>query len=120
MSEAPITEPITEILTDTEEKGIVIVHCRVPGPAGVRIWQSTFLFDKASNHRSKLLHVENIYVFPRWYFFEGPSHTFTLYFEALPKDCTAFDLAEIIPQPGGFVVHGISRNVTDVYKVDLG
>lgn len=119
MSESTAKETLTQQLTDTDEQGIVIIHCTVPGPAGVRVWQSTFLFDKISNHRSKLLHAENITMFPNWYFFDGPSHTFTLYFEALPKDCVVFDMAEIIPQPGGFLVAGIKRNATDVYRVDI-
>jgi hypothetical protein len=119
MSEMPVSRPATEIAIEADEQGIVILHCTVPGPSGVRIWRSTFLFDHASGHRSKLLHAENICMYPEWYYFDGNHHTFTLYFEALPKDCSLFDMVEVIPQPGGFVVNRIPRNPEDVYRVSV-
>src|SRR5688572_9756955 len=92
-------EKVVEMpLESVEEQGIVIVHCRYNGDGAIRIWQSTFLLDRTSNHRSKLLHVENITIYPVWTLIEGNSGlSFTLYFEALPKSCQLFDLHEIIP-----------------------
>ena len=122
LSNTPVSEPLEKTvdlpLTSSEEKGIVIVHCRYHGDGAIRIWQSTFLLDRGSNHRSKLLHVENISIYPVWTLIEGHSGiSFTLYFEALPKECKLFDLHEIIPQPGGFFVEGIPRNNQDVYRI---
>ena len=45
------------------------------------------------------------------------SDTYTLLFEALPFDCSSFDLIEDIPQPGGLVVRDIARNGKDVYRL---
>jgi len=123
-SDMPSAEPLEKVvelpLESVEEQGTVIVHCRYNGDGAIRIWQSTFLLDRGSNHRSKLLHAENITIYPVWTLIEGFSGiSFTLYFEALPKGCTLFDLHEIIPQPGGFFVEGISRNNEDVYRVRI-
>ena len=103
-----------------EEQGIVIVHCRYSGGGLIRVWRSTFLVDHDSNHRSKLLHAENISLYPVWTQIDGNSGlNFTLYFEALPKSCTKFDLHEIITQSGGFFVEGIVRNEIDIYRVEI-
>ncbi len=128
--ETTITKPeiTTEILeslqpqVETEKQ--VIVHCCFPGSpfSGmlIRIWASTFLIDKNSNHKSSLIHHENISLFPYWT--EVPSHKdfwFTLVFSGLPNECTSFDLKEEIPEEGGFFVPNIKRNGTDVYRVKI-
>ena len=102
----------------------VIVHCTLHAPAsmtmGVRIWQSTFLFDKESSHKSKLLHQENIPLAPSWKdIAPGAKFTFTLFFSPLPKSCTEFHLREVIPVSGGFEVQNIKRNHMDVYRVRI-
>jgi hypothetical protein len=101
----------------------VIVHCLVkssPIDTYVRIWKSTFLRDKDSSHKSKLLTAHNITFYPIWMPVKSGRNTkFTLVFSALPKECTSFDLFEDIPQGGGFYSGLISRNKTDVYSVDL-
>ncbi len=116
-----VVEKVVEVpLHEVEEKGIVIIHCHYSGGGAVRIWRSTFLFDTSSNIRSKLIHVENVSMAPQWTLVnEGKKHIFTLYFEGLPKGCALFDLHEIIPQPGGFFIPGISRNNEDVYRVEI-
>ncbi|HMT28314.1 MAG TPA: hypothetical protein PKD91_03435 [Bacteroidia bacterium] len=107
-------------LPDTEEQGVIIVHCHFSGEGAIRIWRSTFLIDKNNSHRSKLLHVENISLAPHWTFIDNTNgYTFTLYFEGLPKTCKIFDLHEIIPQPGGFFIPSIPRNEEDVYRVEI-
>jgi len=95
------------------------VHCRYDGEGAVRIWRSTFLTDRNSNHRSRLLHAENITMYPHWTPVYSGGHTFTLYFEALPGTCTVFDLKEVIPQDGGFYISSINRNEMDVYRVEI-
>jgi hypothetical protein len=101
----------------------VIVHCLVKSSSidtYVRIWKSTYLRDKDSSHKSKLLTAHNITFYPIWMPVKsGRNAKFTLVFSALPKECTSFDLFEDIPQGGGFYSGLISRNKTDVYSVDL-
>lgn len=86
----------------------------------IRIWKSTYLFDKDSGHKSELLFSENITLFPYWT--EVPpmkDFWFTLVFSSLPKDCTQFDLEEVIPESGGFFVKNIKRNSSDIYRVKI-
>lgn len=120
-----IAEDILQSLQPkVEEEKQVIVHCCFPAAAQfgnlIRIWQSTFLIDESNRHKSKLIHAENITIFPFWT--EVPpmkDYWFTLVFSGLPKDCKIFDLKEIIPEEGGFFVQGIRRNETDVYRVKI-
>lgn len=99
----------------------VIVHCSFTGSKDfdyIRIWESTYLMDCHSNHKSELVHHENIVLYPNWMHVE-PNKTirFTLIFTGLPASCVLFDLVEIIGESGGFYVGEIARNETDVYSV---
>ena len=120
----PFIEPelLDQIQTEIEVEKQVIVHCCFKNDLAVgmliRIWRSTFLLDARSSHKSKLLFADNICFEPNW--IEVPSvenFWFTLIFSGLPKGCTHFDLAEIIPETGGFYVPKIERNNTDIYNV---
>lgn len=109
-----------EILSQIQEEGMVIVHCTYHSEieGGIRIWNSTFLIDKASGDRSTMHHAENISMAPEWtYVPEGKTYRFTLIFAPLPKSCEFFDLLEDIPQAGGFFIQNIRRNKSDVYNV---
>ena len=101
----------------------VVVHVRVPPYTAelIRIWQSTFLLDRDSNHASALVAFEKVSLYPHWTAldFTRP-YVFTLVFEGLPKSVRSFDLAEVIPEPNGFRIEGIARRPGDVYEVDLG
>lgn len=102
----------------------VIVHIAFTasqqGAELIRIWKSTFLIDQHSSHKSELLHAENITLYPVWLEIPaGKKWVFTLYFSALPKSCTQFDLIEDIPQSGGFHFPNIRRNKSDVYRLKL-
>lgn len=112
-----------ELLSDTEETGQVIVHGRFSCRASwelVRVWKTTYLIDRSSGHRSQLLFAENICMAPMWTALKmGETLRFTLIFEALPKGCNVFDFAEIIPEPGGFLIENIRRNRQDIYTIDL-
>ena len=120
-----IAEEILQALqTKTEEEKQVIVHCCFSATPYfgnlIRIWHSTVLIDEVLGHESKLIHVENISMFPYWT--EVPpmkDYWFTLVFSGLPKDCKKFDLKEIIPEKGGFWIQNIKRNGTDVYRVKI-
>ena len=116
-------EVLESISAETLHDGYVYVHCHFHNDwqdALIRIWKTTFLIDRVSGSRSKLIHVENISFAPVWTMIaDQRTHTFLLIFEALPKSCKLFDLVEEISQPGGFHVENIHRNPTDVYHIDL-
>ena len=99
----------------------VVVHCRFTGRFDgdkVRVWKSTFLVAKDSEHRSELVSAFNVSMYPEWTILKkGAVLNFTLIFTGLPKSCRLFDFIEIIPQPGGFVKRNIARNQTDVYRI---
>lgn len=105
------------------EDSYVYVHCSFDNSgedALIRIWRSTFLIDHSSGAKSSLVHAENISIAPLWTIIPDKRiHNFILVFSALPKSCTKFDLIEEIPQPGGFVVRDIQRNLRDVYHVTM-
>lgn len=112
-------EKTSKTLVETHERQ-TIVHCKHFGQIGdgVRIWKTTFLIEKPSGTKRKLVHAENITMYPNWTVLErNGAYPFSLYFEGLSKSCTSFDLKEIIPQDGGFNVENIPRNQTDVYQV---
>jgi hypothetical protein len=126
----PKVKPVTErdektrfqLYPQFEEQGIVIVHCRYSTRlgCGIRIWSSTFLIDRVSGSKSRLLHAFNISFAPVWTIVPpDTSGTFTLIFESLPKRCAVFDLIEEIPEAGGFEVFNIERNGSDVYSVNI-
>jgi len=125
-----INKPIIEkeilesLQTKVEEEKQVIVHCCFPASPFlgnlIRIWRSTYLFDNNSDHKSHLIHAENISIYPNW----TPvplmkDFWFTLVFSGLPKDCKSFDFQEVIPEEGGFFVQSIKRNSSDIYKIKI-
>jgi len=129
----PLIEEITkiaidpQILAEAQEEAQVIVHCSFYndpqvyfGEMGVRVWKETFLIDDATGVKVPLIKALGIVYQPNWYFIApGETKRFTMIFEALPKSCTSFTLAEIINEPGAFVVKGILRKNSDVYSVRL-
>jgi hypothetical protein len=105
------------------EDSFVYVHCYYKSSSQdmlIRIWNTTYLIDKASGSKSKLIHAENISFAPVWTQIpDGVNYSFLLIFEGLPKSCTLFDLVEEISQPGGFEVRSIPRNERDVYHINI-
>jgi hypothetical protein len=116
-------EVLTAIATSALEDSYIYVHCYYNNPHQdmlIRVWRTTYLVDKASGSRSKLIHGENISFAPMWTRIPDKTmYSFLLIFEALPKSCQNFDLVEEIPQPGGFEVRNVSRNDSDVYHLDI-
>lgn len=111
-----------QLLADDERQ--VVVQCRHTGqPFGgscIRIWKSTVLLPHHSTHKCRLIHAEKVSIAPEWTWIpESEVFSFTLIFSGLPKDCIVFDLVEDIPEPAGFIVRGIARNLSDVYVIDL-
>lgn len=118
------TEILESLQTKIEEEKQVIVHCCFPASPSlgnlIRIWNTTYLIDQNSSHKSKLIHAENISIFPYWTpvpFMKD--FWFTLVFSGLPKDCTSFDFKEEIPEEGGFFVKSIKRNSSDIYRIKI-
>ena len=77
---------------ETQEEKKVIVHCHYTctNPYGmyIRIWPSTYLISKDVQHKSDLVHAENIPLAPDWMaVLPGTKSQFTLIFTSLPKDC---------------------------------
>jgi hypothetical protein len=103
----------TETLVEAERQ--TIVHCTCPETYAYRVWPSTFLIERGTGKKAKLITAYNISFAPQWTINDGKG--FTLIFEGLSKECTVFDLQEIIPQAGGFEANGILRNNSDVYQV---
>ena len=108
MSSTVITKPkvniapalLEEIQAQVHESGQVVIHFLYNTPPGeyssyIRIWPTTFLYDKGSVHSSELVHVENITYYPQWHeCVAGSTNFFTLIFSGLPKSCTSFDFIE--------------------------
>jgi hypothetical protein len=111
------------LIEQAEERPVVAVHCRVEGEAPgteVYIQRSTFLRDRCSGECARLLHTEGMPHPPEYVVVgaRGIVH-FTLYFEALPCHCSAFDLEEHSSDPFPFIMRHIERNSRDVYRVVL-
>ena len=114
-------ELLSEVQIDVEKQ--VIVHCHasyLPNmPWQLRVWPTIYLFPKESNHRCKLIQHFNIALYPQWQYINKVEHHFTLVFEGLPKECTHFDILEIIPESGAFEAFNIQRNNSDVYHINF-
>lgn len=117
-------EILAQIEEQFEQEKQVIVHCCFQNNYTlgnlVRIWPSTFLEDKFTGYRSKLIFWENIAVFPYWTDIPPvKEYCFTLVFSGLPKECKVFDFVEEVMHGSGFLVTDIERNETDVYTLKL-
>ncbi|MDZ4666111.1 MAG: hypothetical protein SGJ15_14630 [Bacteroidota bacterium] len=112
-------ESATQVKTLESEERQTIVHCQCNGEGSeaYRIWPSTFLVERGSDRKAKLITAYNISFAPNWTLNDGRG--FTLIFEGLSKECSSFDLIEVIPQAGGFEVLNIARNKSDVYGVSF-
>ena len=121
-----LTETESEVLTITQtevelESQVVIhgVYTADHFASRIRIWPSTYLVDRHSQHKSQLIWHEGISMYPTWTWLNPGKNYFTLIFGGLPKSCVIFDLVEEIPEPGGFLIEGILRNHSDVYNVSF-
>lgn len=117
-------ELLEQLQSQTMVEKQVILHCCFKSDyiteEKIRIWSSTYLVDRKSEHISKLVHFENISLFPNWTDVPlAKEYWFTLVFAGLPDDCKVFDFIELIPQAGGFYEEGIVRNSSDVYRITL-
>jgi hypothetical protein len=114
------SETKTRLAVMAEQQVIVHGTCYVEAGGGIRIWPSTYLLPKGSQKRCKLIHSENIGIYPEYLqTYSDRIMKFTLIFEGLPSGCSTFDLREIITEPGGFEILNVSRNDQDVYHLDF-
>jgi len=104
--------------TLTESERQTIVHVVMKEGCYARVWPSTYLIERETDKRLKLVRSFNIAIYPQWGTLKEGGK-FTLIFKGLSKSCKTFDLAELIPQPGAFYVDNIVRNNTDVYEVAI-
>ena len=115
-------KPVNETDYQVEEEIQIIVHCRFDAPGNedalIRIWNTTYLIDHASDYKSDLLFAYNISLYPVWDLLPANStKKFTLVFGGLPKSCKVFDLVEMTNNWDGFVSKGIVRKKEDVYHI---
>lgn len=117
---------LDEIKAQSDEMGQVVIHFIFKAPiiaeeAKIRIWQTSYLYDHHSDHRSELVHAENITYYPEWQQCRpGADNYFSLFFSGLPKSCSVFDFIEHCDnQWGAFEVRSIPRNEADVYYVQM-
>lgn len=115
---------LDDIQSVTQEMGQVVIHCILQNETSeecyMRIWPTTYIYDKHSPHNSELVHAENISLFPIWQEMKKGDNTFTLIFSGLPSSCTQFDLIEDCQgSTGAFKVLNISRNNSDVYFIQI-
>jgi len=117
------TDTLLQLKTITQEESQVIVHCSYTSQGFmdlIRIWPTTYLIDQGSDHKSELVHAENVSLAPIWTRLEyGETRVFTLVFSGLPKSCAVFDFIESVPEPNGFEIRNIQRNGSDVYFVEV-
>lgn len=116
-------EVLSAIEAEILEDSYVYVHCYLDSDVRdmlIRIWRTTFLVDRNSGSKSKLVHAENVSFAPMWTMVpDGKNYNFLLIFSSLPKSCTHFDLIEEVPSSGGFHITNIQRNTRDVYHIDI-
>lgn len=116
-------EVLAAVEAETLEDSYVYVHCYIDSDVKdmlIRIWKTTFLVDKNSGARAKLLHAENVSLAPLWTMVpDGKQFNFLLIFPSLPKSCSHFDLIEEVPTSGGFHIANIQRNMRDVYHINI-
>ena len=118
-------EILKSLKAQVEELGQVVLHFLYKSPLteimNIRIWPSSYLYDLHSDHRSELVHIENIVLAPYWMpCFPGEKIHFTLIFSGLPKTCTMFDFVEICDNElGAFEARNIMRNDSDVYYLEI-
>lgn len=109
-----------KVKTFQVEEQQTIIHCSLDAPYGTsyRIWKTTYLLTE-KGHRCPLVAWRGICLAPQWMSIPPGEAHFTLIFTGLPSDCTQFSLIEDIPEANGFMVHGIPRNSSDVYRVKV-
>jgi len=115
------------ILSALELESQTTLHCKI---RGAEIYQhggfaninpNTFLINRQSNERLKLLHAENIPYAPHRYIFRHPNDFlyFTLLFQKIPETWTTFCLYEETAFGDGFFVGEVPKNKSGIYRIRI-
>lgn len=111
---------VNQLSEQVDHQHMVLVHLNIYGPMPYRVWPTTYLFDQHSDHRSQLLHIENMAIHPTYAYVDiGQRKHRRLNLEGLPKSCTVFDFREVIPESGPFEQKGIPHNTSEIYTLEL-
>lgn len=108
-------------LSLAEENKLVILNCTFKSKEdyGIRVWETICLCDKDSEHKSKLIHAENIAMYPfKRKLPESKVVKFKLYFDELPTNCKTFYLIENRSEDASLEVKNIQRNDKDEYDIN--
>ena len=104
-----------------------IIHCKikayefVPNGGWANISPNTYLINRQSNDRLKLIYAENIPYAPHRYFFRNSNDclNFTLLFQKIPETWQTFCLYEETNLGDGFFVAEVPKNKSGVYQIRI-
>lgn len=120
------SELLTQIVKINEQEAQVIIHCTYNCKSKIdflSIHENAVLQDENFIHKSNLLHVSNITIYPELVKIRNKKQQqFTLVFSALPKDVTTFHLIQEDDQKEKsteLTEFFIDRNKTDVYHLNF-
>ncbi len=102
-----------------------IIHCKIkayviaPYGGWANISPNTYLINRQSNERLKLIYSENIPYAPHRHFFRNTHDCliFTLVFQKIPETWTSFCLYEEADFGDGFYVGEVPKNKSGVYRI---
>lgn len=118
--EYPISKNLKFDFIKTERLERTVINCKSieNKDEKLRIWPTTYLIDKSTNTKHKLLNANGISIYPEWSILKK-GETFSLIFEKLPPECSTFSLVEEIPESDGFLVENIKRNNSEFYEIEI-
>jgi hypothetical protein len=104
-----------------------IIHCKIKAyeifqqGGWANISPNTYLLNRESNERLKLIYTENIPLAPHRHFFRHPKDClhFTLLFKKIPETWKTFCLYEETALGDGFFVSEIAKNKSGVYRISI-
>jgi hypothetical protein len=104
-----------------------IIHCKIKAfemfqhCGWANISPNTYLINRLSNERLKLIYAENIPHAPHRHFFRHPNDTlyFTLLFQKIPETWTTFCLYEETAMGDGFFVGEVPKNKSGIYRIRI-
>ena len=103
---------------EVKDEKQIMVRSWFPFSIGLRIWPTTYLICNQTGKRAQLVYTENVGKYPHWKWLNA-NERFLMVFEALPDECSSFDLYEDIPEPDEFHIKDIVRNKTGVYDIPM-
>ena len=113
--------------SDFELESQTIIHCMIKAceilqqGGWANISPNTYLINRQSDERLKLIYTENIPQAPHRHFFRHSNDClyFTLVFQKLPETWTTFCLYEETALGDGFFVGEVPKNKSGVYRIRI-